>query len=349
MNLNEQNLKNKQNLSEQLQSNNKEEKKTIALEYYKEFKKKYPNFFQNYCIPEAKKPAKLANVNISKKKMANVSINEPQKSVLCGTCLSDSSLSIQPRYGNARIHNRHCTRQNEWFFWKWMVCLKEFTNGTKSLVFQYPDGYQKKAKQTFNEIQGSLKLGKLKIASKASPQLTELNTVLSGGPPGGTEEKNPRKKILRNWLNHMTDYFFMTIWLDDGGLHSNNSSGAINWNSIAENDQKIFVDYLKTVWNINARTVKLNKKMANGQNMYRIVFVDQENLLKFLRIVAPIIPVREMLYKIQFVPVNNTDLLKRWASEVTELVLPEFRDEMKDFYDKTLSKVGKLAEEDIVQ
>jgi hypothetical protein len=342
---------NKQNLSEQWPSNTKEERKAIVFEYYKEFQKKYPNFLlmsENYCMPEPKKPPILANVDISKKQMASVAINELQKSVLCGTCFSDSSISIQPKYSNARVNNRHCTRQYVWFFWKWMVCLKDFTNGINSVNFQNPDGYQKKAKQTPSEMSGPLKLGKLKIASLVSPQLTELNAALSSGY---AEERKPRKKIARNWLNHMTDYFLMTIWLDDGGLHSRNSSGCISWNSVLVEDQKIFVNYLKKVWNINARTAKLDKKMANGQYMYRIVFVDQENLLKFLRIVAPIIPIREMLYKIQFVPVNNTDLLQRWASEVTELVLPEFRDEMRDFYSKVLSNYPNYpnSEEDIVQ
>ena len=52
-----------------------------------------------------------------------------------------------------------------------------------------------------------------------------------------------------------------------------------------------------------------------------------------------------------FVPINNTDLLQRWASEVSELVLPEFRQYVKDEYQNIIDNYQnyKTPEEDIVQ
>ncbi len=74
--------------------------------------------------------------------------------------------------------------------------------------------------------------------------------------------------------------------------------------------------------------------MKNGQVSYRITIDNMESLLKLLRLIAPLIPVREMLYKIYFVPENNPSLLQRWKTEVLELVRPEFVDDVKEFYDK---------------
>jgi hypothetical protein len=77
--------------------------------------------------------------------------------------------------------------------------------------------------------------------------------------------------------------------------------------------------------------------MSNGEQRYRIYIKDQESLLKLLRIIAPIIPVEEMLYKVMFVPKNNFGLLQRWASEVTELVIPEFRNYVSEEYSKIIA------------
>jgi len=43
-----------------------------------------------------------------------------------------------------------------------------------------------------------------------------------------------------------------------------------------------------------------------------------------------------MLYKVMFVPFNNKGLLQRWASELVELVQPEFRDYVKNHYETLL-------------
>ncbi len=304
-----------------------EERKLIASNLLGEFKTKYPQYFNdNYKMPEPKVPEKLKKVDLSNKQMAQIPINLIQKSVLSGTCLTDSSLRIQQKYKNARIQNRHSSRQASWFFWKWTVCLKDFITDENAIQFQDSDGYQLKSERKEGEI-----VGKLKIATKANSDLTALHSIIC---------KNNREIVSRSWLNHMNDYFLMTVWLDDGSLY-NKRQGVICLDSTPEDQQKVFIDYLKSVWEIEAYLQDTKTKMSNGLPRYRICIKDQESLLRLLRIIAPIIPVEEMLYKIMFVPFNNSGLLQRWASEVTELVMPEFRSYISEEYQKIIANYEK--------
>lgn len=305
-----------------LSSDSLEERRNIVNDLYEKYKEQYPQYQKNYSMPKPKAPSTLEKVDLSNKEMAKISIPDLQKSVLCGTCLADSSLRINRGYKNARIQCRHSSRQASWFFWKWTFCLKEFTNGLSSITFQNPDGYQSKSIENEGES-----LGKLKVATKADVKLTALHSILC---------KKNREVIERRWLNHMTDYFLMVVWLDDGSL-LNRRQGVICLDSIPEDQQKVFVAYLKTVWGIEAYCKNTEERMSNGEFRHRIHIKDTNSLLRLLRIVAPIIPVKEMLYKVMFVPVNDTDLLQRWASEVEELVLPEFRDYIKEEYKKLMT------------
>jgi hypothetical protein len=303
-------------------------------ELFQEFQANNPLYLKGYAFPAPKEAPNLKNVDISKKKMAKINMNNMQKSVLCGTITADSSIAINVGYKNARVQNRHSTRQAAWFFWKWMVCLSDFHKGLSSITLQNSDGFQSdsnlKAISETIKPEGSILnasafnyLGKLKVMTGASTRLTELHDILC---------ENGIKKIERKWLNHMTDYFLMTLWLDDGSL-AGGYQGYICLDSTPKDQQEILVDYLEKVWGIKSYTFKNGEaRMGTGQYKYRIKLKDQYEVLKYLRIIGPIIPVKEMLYKILFVPINNTDLLQRWASEVTELVLPEFRDYVRDFY-----------------
>jgi len=328
----------------------KEERKYIAMILFEEFKQEYKQYFDNqYKMSPPKVPEKIQQLNLSKKIMGQVHINDIQKSVLSGTCCGDSSIRIDPSFRNARIQNRHSSHQRMWFFWKWFVCLKEYTSET-GIQFQESDGFQVPFNLKLNNsftgkqvqigtdpvtdkdgtkekiVWNSWNQGKLKIATKAHPNLTELHSVIC--------PKN-KKEIKRSWLNHMNNYFLMTVWLDDGSLYGKRQ-GCICFDSMPKQQQEIFVDYLKVVWEIQSYVKDSGQKMSNGQNRYRIYIKDQENLLKLLRIIAPIIPVKEMLYKIMFVPKNNPGLLQRWASEVTELVIPSFYSYISEEYKKII-------------
>lgn len=313
-----------------------EERRKIVGILYGKYKEQYPQYEKNYLMPPPKGPPSLEKVDISNKQMSKVPITDLKKSVLCGTCLGDSSLRIQPKYKNARIQCRHSSRQAAWFFWKWTFCLKEYITEPESIQFQNPDGYQEKSIEKAGDY-----LGKLKVVTKAHPNLTALHSIIC---------KKNRETIERSWLNHMTDYFLMTVWLDDGSLF-NKRQGVICLDSSPLDQQKVLVDYLKTVWGIDSYCSDMKMKMSNGQQLYRIKIKDINSLLKLLRIVAPIIPVKEMLYKIMFVPFNDTDLLKRWASEVLELVLPEFREYIKEEYRLIIANYDNKqnSEDDIVQ
>jgi hypothetical protein len=285
------------------------------------------------CLPEPKKPAKLENVDLSRKEMAQIEnkIGVLALSVICGTIFGDSSININTGYAEARMQNKHSTRQQTWFFWKWMVALRQLHRGVSSITLQNPNKKQSVAPLLPDETF----LGCLKISSGAREELTVLRKIICDGD---------RKKIERSWLNHMSDYFLMVLWVDDGGLHSDqNSQGRISTNSTPVEEQRVLADYLETVWQIKTKVTEQTSQplMSNGQRPYAIEIADTENLLTLLRIVAPLIPIREMLYKVQFVPKSNMSLLQRWASEVTELVQPQFRDEMKAFYSKKLEEYNR--------
>ena len=300
--------------------------KKIAQKIIDDAFTRYPEWKQEPLIlPKPVYSSKLANVDISKKQMAQVPLDEITKSVLCGTIISDTAFRIDDGYANARFQVRHSTRQQTWFVWKYLVILKEFTNQT-GVIYTPPDGYQVNNSSVERPSllrEGEVILGKLKIASKAHPKLTELHRVIC--------VKN-RKTIQRSWLNHMNNYFLMTLWLDDGSL-SNGRQGVICFNSTPEQEQVIFRDYLLTVWNIKTRLRTKSDKpfMENGKPNLEIVIEDEDSLQNLLRLVAPVIPVREMLYKVCFVP-KDQNLLQRWKTELVGLVKPDFRQYVDDFY-----------------
>lgn len=303
-----------------------EERKALLQQLHDNWASRYAWMLTNYQMPAPKTAPSMQNVDLSAKQMAQVPIAALQKSVLCGTIVGDSSFNIGRNYRSPRCQNRHSTRQCEWFFWKWLICLREFNNGLQSITFQDPDGHQRNAPMLAGE-----NLGKLKISTKANNTLLQLHNVIC---------ENNCKKIDRSWLNHMTDYFLMTVWLDDGSL-TNGRQGEIALDETPLQEQKVFVDYLKAVWDVECFASPTNDVMQNGERRHRIKIKDQENLLKFLRIVALVIPVKEMLYKVMFVPVNNIGLLERWASELASIVQPQFKEYIVKEYEKIIANYDK--------
>lgn len=191
---------------------------------------------KHYRIPKEMYPKKLMYVDLKKKQLAQIQMTPIEKSVICGTCLGDSSLKRNKGYKNVRIQCRHSTKQAAWFFWKWVICLKNYSNGLPSVIFQQPDGKQLNIKK-----QTKLKpFGKLKIATFATENLTLLHSILC---------KKNKIHIQRKWLNLMNNYFLMTLWLDDGSLY-NKRQGVFCIDSIPLNEQKILSIYLKKVWGV---------------------------------------------------------------------------------------------------
>lgn len=265
---------------------------------------------------------------LQNKPMNNIQIDSIQKSVICGTCLGDTSFTINKNYRNARLQCRHSIVQSAWFFWKWVICLKAYTNGLNSIVLQPCDGYQNKNKHDY-----PYGYGKLKIASKATADLTKLYFLLY-----------PKNKFLvkRKWLNHMNNYFLMTLWLDDGSLY-HGYQGVFCLDSIPKNQLKLLADYFQKVWFIECEIYSTSNAKVTEQKGFRIHLKDQQNVLKLFRLIAPIIPVKEMLYKIKFIPKNNVDLLQNWASEIKQLVQPQFQNYIQSEYEYVLKHYDKTS------
>jgi hypothetical protein len=210
------------------------------------------------------------------------------------------------------------------------VALESFTNGLGSITYQVTDGYQKKTEAMEGEV-----LGKLHINSKARPDLTNLYRIIC---------RDGREFIDRSWLNHMSSYFLMCVWLDDGSLY-HSYQGCICLDFSTDEEQQIFCDYLKEAWYIEAHVAPTGYTMTDGRERMRIFVSNQDSLLKLLRLVAPLVPVEEMIYKVLFVPRNNPELLQRWASEIKELVQPEFREYVENFYVRVFPIYRKNAYE----
>ncbi len=300
----------------------------MALDFINKAFTLYPEWESLGNLPEPTFPKKLEKVDLTKKEMANLPFDAITKSVLCGTIVGNTSFSIQKGYANARFMARHSTRQFTWFTWKYLVILKEFTK-KEGVIFSPPDGFQKSSLLKPEEKL----LGKLQITSSVNQKLTQLHAIIC---------QNNRKKIERFWLNHMNNYFLMTIWLDNGSLFGGRQ-GSISLNSIPTEEQEVFREYLWKVWDIETRLQNTGNRMSNGQISYRIDILNQESLLKLLRIVAPVIPVKEMLYKVCFIPKNNPSLLQRWKTELKELVKPEFADIIEKDY-SNLENLHKIQE-----
>ena len=295
-----------------------------------EFKTNYPQL--DVTTLKATNPVSLSKVDLSQKNMAQTGINAVTLSVICGTVFGDSNLAIQSGYKNARLQYRHSTRQTEWFMWKTLCAMTEFLTDN-SIQFQAPDGLQRKTEPIGGET-----LGKWKVATLVSEKLTKVHSEIC---------PNNKKTISRHWLNHMNDYFLMTLWLDDGSL-SKGRQGVISCNSTPLKQAEILAEYITTVWKAKCRAELVPSKVTScgkselvpssrfsqlrsNPEPSQIVFVDLDNLQNFLRIVAPIVPVKSMLYKICLFP-EDSGIRQRWTSELKTLVRPDFHFEIDKYY-----------------
>jgi hypothetical protein len=262
-------------------------------------------------------------LNIENKEMGQVNIDPTIKSIICGTILGDSSIAIQTNYKEARVQYRHSSRQLEWFLWKTVVAFKDFANPS-AIQLQAPDGNQEKATRNPGEL-----LGKFKIHTKVDPRLTAIHRIIV---------KGGNKTISRSWLNHMNSWFLATLWCDDGSLvggtlkSPGGREGVICLNGLTLVDAQVLAQYIKVVWGVDCYAVDVeSKRTKSNPESPQIHIADLDNLEKFLRIIAPLIPVKSMLYKVCLCPLDE-GRLQRWASEVENLVLPEFKQEVQKIY-----------------
>ena len=284
------------------------------------FRKAYQNLDVKQLKPTF--PESLKDVNLKKKEMAGLDINPVTLSVLCGTVFGDSTFKIYKGYANARLTARHSIRQTEWVMWKAFCAFEKYTT-QNCLTFQKPDGKQSKMTAKPGEI-----LGKWAFRSAVDPELTKLHKIIA--------PKN-EKKVQRFWLNHMSDYFLMTLWLDDGGLCSGRK-GTIRVNSMPMDQAQCLANYIETVWGVKSHVVDVpSKKTKTNPVSPQIYISDLDHLEKLLRIIAPIIPVKSMLYKVCLKP-KDCSRLQRWTSELKTLVRQEWHSEIDTIYAKPLDE-----------
>lgn len=327
----------------------------------KEFRETFTDLKISSLVP-ATYPKNLKTVCIRTKRMAQLPFDPIILSVICGTLLGDSSIAINKGYANARIQYRHSTRQTDWFMWKTLCILKEFTNDT-SVCWQEPDGFQKQApvKVKEKEKEGEI-LGKWKVATKVDEKLTNLYNILCPKNSPHSPDKNrnkigesgdfenfflskkekgaicvrqlggaKKKKIQRFWLNHMNNYFLMALWLDDGSL-VDQRQGIISCNNTPIKQAQILANYISTVWEVKCKVVEVaSKSSPTLPQPVQIVINDLDNLEKFIKIIAPIIPVKSMLYKICLYPIKSSRL-QRWTSDLKTLVRKDWHADIDLIY-----------------
>lgn len=279
-----------------------------------EFKKAYPELGVDQLKPTF--PTTLEKVNLKNKQMAQIDLHPAILSALCGSIFGDGGLSLNKGYVNARFQMRHSTVQTDWFMWKSFAILGEFINET-SISFQEVDGFQK------NSLRKDEKgFGKWHVATKVDTKLTSLRNIIYDGN---------KKTLKRFWLNHMNNYFLMTLWLDDGSLNGNRQ-GVFSLNSTPPAQAKILAEYISTVWGVQCNVGIVRSKITKtNREPVAITIANIDELEKFIRIIAPIVPVKSMLYKICIYH-EDSSRLQRWTSELKTLVRPEWHEYLDTYY-----------------
>ena len=292
-------------------SKKKEQKESskdlLVREAITRFREDYPTCDVTNLTPTY--PESLKDVDLTGKAMAVIELNPVIKSTLCGTVFGDSSINIPNGYANARMQFRHSSRQNDWFMWKALCVFNCFTNkdNTKQGInYQKGDGYQVTAEKADGED-----LHKWHFLSNVDKKLTAIFNIVC---------VDSRKVFRRSWLNHMNNYFLMALWLDDGSL-SKGRQGVISLNSTPLAEAQIFAEYVTVVWGVNCHVATIEtKKTKTNNDPSEVRISDFDNLQKWLRIIAPILPVRSMLYKVCLYT-DDSAFVQRWISYLKS-VLP---------------------------
>jgi LAGLIDADG DNA endonuclease family protein len=223
-----------------------------------------------------------------------VSLSDQTLALIFGSLLGDGSLKLHPGYVNARFSFRHSSKQRAYFEWKAKLCGE--ISGRQSVFEQPADGFSSNTK--------------LRYQSMALPALTELYDL--------THDKR-QFRIQRRWLNRMTSLSLAIWWLDDGSLISNSRRGVFCTDGFDEASVKLLARYLQVAWGIQTTVAPIHRVWKDKQyDQYRIWIRSSEELKKLLRIIAPHIEVKDMLYKV-LVLYKDPILQQRWISELAAL------------------------------
>lgn len=232
-------------------------------------------------------------MRIVNKPQGLVSLSQRAQAIILGALLGDGSLKIHEHYQNARFSFRHSITQKEYFEWKVQELAEISSN--KSIFVQKGDGF------------GTL--DKLRFQSLALESLTRLCRV--------THKRNTLR-IRRKWLNMMEPLSLAVWWFDDGSLVANSRKGVFCTDEFSYESQKILKQYMGKVWRIRVCIGRIGKKRQGRREEYfRLWIRSTEELKKFLRIILPFTPVKEMLPKVILL-YKDQKLQQRWISEVSK-------------------------------
>lgn len=271
------------------------------------------------------------SINDSMKNLANaktrnnVILSRSEVSFIIATSMGDASIQYSNCFNvNPRLSFAHSARQADWVFWKsqiiWQIISRSNTRAATASYQSPENSFQQNARPAYD----GETFCRIRIQSPASPCLKTIRNLMY---------KGSTKVISRDYLNYTDSIFLMTLWLDDGSLNSG-YSGMFSLVRFSEQDLEIFRDWIKVAWDLNMRISK-GEKNDNGEILYPrgIHFSDQDELRKFLRIVAPLIPVKTMIYKVCWLAQNNPKETKRWKTELKSLVRTEWHETIDSYYD----------------
>lgn len=295
--------------------------------------------YQEYLINALKDDVKFTltlgtqsrlKINDTMKELANAKttsstiLSRSETSFIIGTVLGDSSLQYSNKLSlNPRLSCSHSSRQSEWGFWKaqilWQI-LMGTSDRAATISYQSPkNSYQEKAIPAYPDE----RLCRMKIQTPSSPCLKTIHNLMY---------KDNRKAILRRYLNYTDSIFLMSLWLDDGSLNGGNL-GMFSLVMFSAQELDIFCEWIKIAWNLNMKRTP-ETKTNTGETIYPrgVLFTDQDESQNFLRLVAPLIPVKTMIYKVCWFSQNNPEATERWKTELKSLVRFKWHDVIDSYY-----------------
>ena len=248
--------------------------------------------------------------DLHRKRFSQISLSSSCKSIILGSVLGDGSLKIYPKYKNARFWIRHSLIQKEYMYWK-INNLNEISSPS-SMQLQDPTGYSQNKKLLYQ--------------SKACEELSLIHELLYS---------ENHLKIKRSWLNHLTPLSLAIWWLDDGSIIGNGKRGVLCTDPFSQYEHKLLKRYLEVAWGITARIGTLNRIYKGKQKQVYRLYLNNESLKCFLRLIMRYAPVESMIYKYCLL-YKDPKLQERWISEMVA-IFPEWEVKIRE-----IIKVRKL-------
>lgn len=211
--------------------------------------------------------------------------------VLLGTLLGDGALVQGKGYAHPRVVIRHSAKQRAYALWKAQelaVLAGEHAIVTQGVAGQ--DGWGGE---------------KIRFQSNTLSELDEIYRLVA---------PHKKKQVRRTWLNKLTPLSLAVWWCDDGSLVSNTRHGVLCTDGYTEKEVQILKKYLRVVWGIDT----VVSAVAHRQNQYRLNIRSKRMLEKWLRLLLPHVPIKEMLYKFLLL-YRDDSLQQRWISEMALL------------------------------